>query len=373
MFNLFPSAVKRPRKRRRAAQAPTAADLWQALLAPAKPAPKPRRVKAEPKPRAAAPKPRAPLGETVRRIKAGGMPPATPAPRTPRRPRGATFRTAVFACELGERAYKLYIPASASLGDEPMPLLVMLHGCSQTPEDFARGTRMNALAEEHRLLVAYPAQPRSANLSRCWNWYRRTDQGRGAGEPALIAGLTRKILAEHPADPARVYIAGLSAGASAALIVAAAYPDLFAAVGVHSGLPVGAAHDAATGVLAMQHGAPGLRPTVAMPTIIFHGDSDPVVNPRNGRYIVARALAPLPPLRATVKTGAVPGGRSYVRTVHRVGRGRPLAEHWLVLGSGHAWSGGSPAGSFTDPAGPDASREMIRFFLRHRIRRTPRG
>lgn len=362
MFKLFPNAGARRRKPARTARMPVA-DLWQALVAPKKPAPK-RRV-AEPARKAGGAKPRAPLGETVRRIKAGGMPPATPVARAPGRLRGS-FRTALFACEVGERAYKLYIPASASLGEGPMPLLIMLHGCSQTPEDFARGTRMNALAEEHRLLVAYPAQPREANLSRCWNWYRRGDQSRDAGEPALIAGLTRRILATQPADPARVYVAGLSAGASAALIVAAAYPDLFAAVGVHSGLPVGAAHDAATGILAMQHGAPGLRPTVAMPTIVFHGESDPVVNPRNGRYVAARAVVPFPPLRATVKKGGVPDGREFVRTVHRVGRGRPLAEHWLVLGSGHAWSGGSPAGSFTDPAGPDASREMLRFFLRHR-------
>ncbi len=179
------------------------------------------------------------------------------------------------------------------------------------------------------------------------------------------------MLADHRADPARVYVAGISAGASAALILAAAYPDLIAAVGAHSGLPVGAAHDAASGLLAMHQGAPGLRPTVPMPTIVFHGEADPVVNPRNGRYVAARALVPYPPLRQTVKAGTSPGGRDYLRTVHRAGSGRPLAEHWVVAGAGHAWSGGSPAGSFTDPAGPDASREMLRFFLRHRVRRQP--
>ena len=171
---------------------------------------------------------------------------------------------------------------------------------------------------------------------------------------------------EHRADPARVYIAGLSAGGAAAAIVAAAYPDLFAAVGVHSGLPVGSAHDAASAFLAMQQGAPGGRPTVAMPTIIFAGDADTVVNPRNGRYVAARALVAFPRLKKLVKKGRSPGGRHFTRTVHSAENGKPFSEHWVVQGGGHAWAGGNPAGSFCDPAGPDASRAMVRFFFKHR-------
>lgn len=379
MFNPFKRPPTRPRRRVRPAKPKAFSSLWGVPLAPALPgarkAAKPAKAVAKPAARAAKPasKPRAGLGETVRRIKAGGTPKAGAISRVQvATPRGASFRKGVHACAFGERSFRLYIPAAARTATAPLPLLVMLHGCGQTPEDFARATRMNALAEEFGVLVLYPAQSRDAQMNRCWNWYRRADQGRNAGEPALIASLTRRILDDHSADPARVYVAGLSAGASAALIAAAAYPDLFAAVGAHSGLPVGAAHDAASGLIAMQQGAPGLRPTVPMPTIIFHGDADPVVNPRNGRYIAARALVPYPPLRQTVTTGHVPGGRRYVRTVHRLGRGRPFAEHWVVAGAGHAWSGGSRSGRFTDPGGPDASREMLRFFLRHRATKRQR-
>ena len=378
MFNLFRRAASTATKRARSANARATKKMLQAIAPPAKPVPK-KRAAPKPKPAAAvakarspaAPaKPRAGLGETVRRIKAGGMlgvPAIAPARAVV--PRGASFRTAVYSCEAGERRYKLYIPARAAAAAEAgkrMPLVVMLHGCSQNPDDFAAGTRMNALAEEFGLLVAYPEQPRGANGNRCWNWYRRGDQGRGAGEPSLLAGITRAILGDHGADPARVYVAGISAGGAAAAILGAAYPDLFAAVGVHSGLAVGAAHDAASGFLAMQKGAPGLRPTVPMPTIIFHGDADLVVNPSNGRYLAARALVPFPRLRKTEKRARAPGGRYYTRTVHSTETGKPIAEHWVVEEAGHAWAGGSPAGSFSDPAGPDASRAMLKFFLRHR-------
>lgn len=281
-------------------------------------------------------------------------------------PRGATFRKGQHVCEFGERSFRLYIPAIAKKAGSPLPLLVMLHGCSQTPEDFARGTGMNALAEEFGFLVLYPAQERKSQMYRCWNWYKRGDQARGAGEPALLASLVRQTIVKQGADPAKVYVAGLSAGASAALIVADAYPDIFAAVGAHSGLPVAAAHDETSAVLAMQHGAPGRRHSVSMPTINFHGSADKVVNPRNGRYVAMRALDPYLHLRKTEKIGYAAGGRRYVRTSHRVGKGRSFIEHWVVVGASHAWSGGNAAGSYTDPTGPDASREIVRFFLRHR-------
>lgn len=260
----------------------------------------------------------------------------------------------------------VYVPKVRKATTGLMPLVVMLHGCGQTPTDFARGTGMNVLAEEFGFLVVYPAQPRKSQANRCWNWYNRGDQSRGAGEPALIASLTREIVDQYDADPARVYVAGLSAGASAALIAAVAYPDIFAAVGVHSGLSAGAAHDWSSALVAMQYGSPGRGHSVPLPTISFHGDADKVVHPRNGRFVAARAAGPYPHLRKTDRKGHVPDGRSYVRTSHRLGRGRSFAEHWVVNGAGHAWSGGNRAGGYTDPSGPDASREMVRFFLQHR-------
>jgi poly(hydroxyalkanoate) depolymerase family esterase len=390
MFYPFKRAAGKSVRQSRMATRRAAAKALQSLFASvsepappkraANPAPKP--VKPAPKPTTALPKLRGALGETLRRIKAGGMPEAPPhVTLRLGAPRGASFKSRIIAAECGKRSYKLYIPASAaSVGPgAKLPLVVMLHGCSQTPDDFARGTRMNALAEEFRILVAYPTQPSGANSNRCWNWYNVADQARGAGEPALIAGIASRIIAEENVDPARVYVAGLSAGGAAAATVAAAYPDIFAAAGVHSGLPVGAAHNAATGFLAMRQGDPGVRPTVPMPTIIFHGDADKVVHPRNGRFIEARSLVNFPGLKATVRTGRTPGGRSFRKTMHRIGAGKPYCEHWVIEGAGHAWSGGHASGSFTDPAGPDASREMLRFFLRHRTtqkqrrasRRTP--
>jgi len=250
-----------------------------------------------------------------------------------------------------------------------MPLVVMLHGCTQTPDDFAAGTGLNALAEEFGFLVAYPAQPTGANANRCWNWFKPADQGRDSGEPALIAGIARTILRDHGADPQRIYIAGLSAGGAAAAIVASAYPDLFAAVCVHSGLAAGAAHNAASAFVAMRRGSPGSRGTVPMPTIVFHGEADTVVHPRNGRFVTTRALAALPRLTRVEENGRSAGGREFSRTVHKARNGKSWCEHWAIEGAGHAWAGGQPAGSFSDPAGPDASREMVRFFLAHRTAR----
>lgn len=281
-------------------------------------------------------------------------------------PAGAQFLTRGFTGEAGRRDYKLYIPASLTEGARP-PLLLMLHGCTQSPDDFAAGTRMNELAEAHGLLVAYPAQPQSANPQRCWNWFNAADQRRGAGEPALIAGIARQVLREQGADPKRVYVAGLSAGGAKAAIMGVTYPDLFAAVGVHSGLACGAAHDMPSAFGAMRQGGPAQLAGGGriMPTIVFHADRDTTVHPINGDQVMAQSGAAR--LRSTVEQGEVPGGHAWRRTLHRDAEGRVVSEQWLVKGAGHAWSGGSPAGSYTDPRGPDASREMLRFFLGHRL------
>jgi poly(hydroxyalkanoate) depolymerase family esterase len=269
----------------------------------------------------------------------------------------------------GTIGYMLYRPANPEPG---MPLVVMLHGCTQSPEDFARGTAMNELADELGFMVAYPRQTQGANAQKCWNWFRARDQRRGAGEPALIAGLTRDIVSAELADPARVYVAGLSAGGAAAAIMADAYPDIFAAVGVHSGLACGAARDMAGAFSAMQQGAGGHRSSRQsgssrfVPVITFHGDSDRTVNEVNARDIVEAATAAAgEPVAVDVETGSV-GGRRFTRALSRDASGHALIEQWTIAGAGHAWSGGNPAGSYADAAGPDASRAMLRFFLTHR-------
>lgn len=264
----------------------------------------------------------------------------------------------------GSRPYRLYVPGGARSG--PMPLVVMLHGCTQSPEDFAAGTRMNVLAEAAGVLVAYPAQTKAANCQKCWNWFSRADQARDGGEPAIVAGIVREVMAGFPVDPRRIFVAGLSAGGAAAAVLGQTHPDLFAAVGVHSGLPAGAASDVSSAMAAMRQGPSGRAAApggALLPTIVFHGDADSTVNPVNGARIAAAASGP--GWREEVEAGSVPGGHPWTRTVHRTPDGAAVLEHWVVRGAGHAWSGGDRTGSYTDPRGPDASREMLRFFLEH--------
>lgn len=280
-------------------------------------------------------------------------------------PDGASFIEGTFGNAAGSRTYKLFIPSRAPA--PPRPLIVMLHGCTQSPDDFAAGTRMNFLAEEQNCFVVYPEQPHGANQAKCWNWFRAGDQQRGDGEPSLIADITRQIMRDHGIDPKRVYVAGISAGGAAAAIMGATYPDLYAAVGVHSGLACGAASDLSSALTAMrQGGAPvaTVKACSAVPTIVFHGDRDTTVHPDNGDRVLD-GLGEAESRKAKVVRGRVPDGHSYTRTILTTAQGRDISEHWRVHGAGHAWSGGSPAGSYTDPRGPDATREMLRFFMEH--------
>ena len=284
-------------------------------------------------------------------------------------PDGARFEQRSFSNAAGSRSYKLYVPGR--LRAAPSPLVVMLHGCTQTPDDFAAGTGMNALAEEAGLLVVYPAQDASANAQRCWNWFNANDQQRDRGEASLIAGITRQVMDDFAVDPARVYVAGLSAGGAAAAIMGAAYPDLYAAVGVHSGLACGAARDMPSAFAAMRNGgaptaaAAAGNGALAVPTIVFHGDGDATVSAVNGEHVIAQARADAR-LQISSNRGRSAGGVAYTRTAQADADGLVVLEHWVLHGAGHAWSGGSAAGSYTDPRGPDASREMLRFFLQHR-------
>jgi len=298
---------------------------------------------------------------------------------------GGRFLTGSYTNQAGTRTYKLYVPSGYR--GQALPLVVMLHGCTQTPDDFAAGTRMNGLAEEHQCFVVYPAQMPAANGSQCWNWFKAADQHRAQGEPSIIAGIARQIVSTYHVDARRVYVAGLSAGGAMAVIIGMTYPDLYAAIGIHSGLAYAVAHDLPSALAAMQQGGvaparqrddvvPGADPCLrVVPTIVFHGDQDTTVHPCNGDQVIAQWAtihAGGGPhteagtnLQVTVQRGQVPDGHAYTRAIYHDTSGQAIMEQWLVHGAGHAWSGGSPSGSFTDPKGPDAAQEMIRFFYEH--------
>ena len=303
----------------------------------------------------------------------GWAPPSRPSPDLV--PDGGQFLARSFANPAGRRDYRLYVPSGYR--GQALPLIVMLHGCKQSPEDFAAGTRMNARAEERTCFVAYPAQASSANSAKCWNWFDPRHQQRGQGEASLIAGITGQIMDDFAVDPDRIYVAGLSAGGAAAAIMAATYPDLYVAAGVHSGVAYAAARDLSSAFAVMRQGEaagwpgfgpgapPARMPYPIVPTIAFHGDRDATVHPRNAERMLAQLAAGLE-LEQRVEHAEVPGGHAYTRTLYTDAGGRVVLEMWTIHGAGHAWSGGDPAGSYTDPYGPDAAQAMLRFFLEHR-------
>lgn len=294
---------------------------------------------------------------------------------------GAKFLEGSVTNHAGSRGYKLYVPSSYR--GQPLPLVVMLHGCKQDPDDFAVGTRMNQIAEEKQCLVVYPAQARLASRPQCWNWFYPINQRRGFGEPSLIADITREVMRNYHVDERRVYVAGLSAGGAMAATMATTYPDMFAAAAVHSGMPYSAARDLYSAISAMKHGPrerrrkedavlEGAQASPGVPIIVFHGDADYVVHSSNGEQVVRQAVSAHneraagadadPATVSSVIQRELPEGRSYTRTLHHDEFGQNVAEHWLIHGGGHAWAGGCRDGSFTDPQGPDATNEMMRFF-----------
>lgn len=289
---------------------------------------------------------------------------------------GGQFVTREFPTDAGPRRYKLYIPSSYN-GSAAMPLVVVLHGCTQDPDNVARGTRFNQAAEESKVMVAYPEQPAAANGLKCWNWFDAAHQKRDQGEPALIAGITRQVMKDMKVDARRVYVVGLSAGAAMALTVSYAYPEIFAAAGLHSGIAYGVATSTPEAIKRMGVGASdpadyagvvtrAMGANKPIPTIVFQGKSDKTVNPANADNIVTQLSSGFDQSKLTVKsenTGVTADGFHFTRRVH----GQPsLIEEWTVDELGHAWSGGSKDGTYTDERGPDATREIMRFLLEHK-------
>ncbi|ARJ70721.1 hypothetical protein B0A89_04760 [Paracoccus contaminans] len=298
------------------------------------------------------------MGEAVDLLRQGAaarLSPGTAQPAArPDLPQGARWERLRFAAAAGARDYRLFVPALADA--RPAGLVLMLHGCTQGPEDFAAGTRILDHAQRAGLIVVLPEQTRGDNAQGCWNWFRPGDQAGTGGEAALLAELALDTARAHGVPQDRIFAAGLSAGGAMAAILGAERPDVFSAIAVHSGLPAGAARDVAGAFAAMRSGGAAGRPIRAR-SISFHGTADATVAPANGRAVFASATG----RKGADRSGMT--GRPWRVTRKADAQGRPAAEHWEIDGLGHAWSGGDPRGSYADPQGPDATAQMVRFFL----------
>lgn len=275
-----------------------------------------------------------------------------PAP-TPDLPEGSVFEQRRHEGPHGARDYRLFRPSGRN--GPVRGVVMMLHGCTQTPDDFAAGTGMNHHAEENGLIVIYPEQTRGDNMQLCWNWFRPGDQRREGGEAALLAGLGAAVLSEHGLADVGLFVSGLSAGGAMAALIANTHPDLVTAASVHSGLAPGSAQDVVSAFAAMRGDAAGSSEALRVPAIIFHGSADGTVAPVNAGRLAG-------PLSGTSERSGTDASRRFDVLSGRNAAGHPV-EVWRIDGAGHAWSGGTPQGSYTDPLGPDASAESLRFFL----------
>ena len=290
------------------------------------------------------------------------------APTRPAEP--GRFECVAFMHNGVSHPYFLYTPQTAAPAGG-RPLVMMLHGCTQDAQDFARGTCMNATAEAAGALVLYPTQSQSANANGCWNWFRPEDQKCGAGEPALLRAMLQHAMEAQPVDSQRVFVAGLSAGGAMAAVMAEQYPRVFAGVGVHSGLPPGAATSMLGALSAMKSGAKGWRASLSrggervVPMIVVHGDADKTVHKRNAEQLLQSVATGVATTVQTQDKGVSSDGQQYTRTcvLDPAAPGQVVAECWLLRGAGHAWSGGDARGSHTSAHGVNASAEMMRFFL----------
>lgn len=290
----------------------------------------------------------------------------------------------------GSRNYALWVPAGYDKR-KATPLVMMLHGCMQKPEDLAAISGMNAVAEQHNFLVVYPEQIPAANPLKCWNWFDPQNQTRGSGEPSLLAAIVAKVQTTHKVNPKKIFVAGISAGGAMAVVMAATYPDLFSGVGTSAGLAYKTATSVQTGLAAMKQGSADprqleslvysamneglrVRRKKSLPIIVFQGSVDPYVNPLNADQLIVQWAATNDFLDdgkynqsvkaeiAETVAGNVPAGYSFTRSIYQDKAGRLLMEKWIVNGLAHAWSGSPAASTFGDPKGPDASKEMWRFF-----------
>jgi poly(hydroxyalkanoate) depolymerase family esterase len=288
---------------------------------------------------------------------------------------------------LGGRTFDVYLPAALRRRTR-VPMVLLLHGCLQTADEFADATRFTTVADRNGFILVLPHQEQRHHSRRCWRWYESLHQQRGSGEPALLAAITRQVAAEEArwrVDPLRIYVAGLSAGGAMSLIMAAAYPDLFAAVGVHSAPAYRSATRGSQALPAMAARTPVPPPapdSPAMPPLlVVQGTADDVVAPLNGdrvadQWLAYRAAAAgegadrARIVRTRTDRGRSGDGRRYTRVRWYTARRQRVLEYWLIQRLGHAWSGGRPGGSFSEPAGPRAATLMWTFFRSHRLDRS---